>query len=193
MSASDVAASAGEPREPNPEAVAWYVEEAQRLLEDQQRRVESLRTRGGQVAGFGAAVLALIGGNAITLLDIFDRSIRTVAGAALVSSAFCLAAAVAIAIWGVLRPGAYAAISAEETTNYTRARFLAEPELWRVHVRSLHALDYATASAQEAGDSAAKAVERRRRWKEAACGASLGQCGVESPVEAVAQALSLSG
>jgi len=49
-----------------------HVEEAQRLLEDQQRRAESLRTRGGQIAGFGAAVLALIGGNATSLLAACD-------------------------------------------------------------------------------------------------------------------------
>jgi hypothetical protein len=54
--------------EPNPAAIAWYVEEAQRLLEDQQRRAESLRARAGQIAGFGAAVFALIGGNAATIL-----------------------------------------------------------------------------------------------------------------------------
>lgn len=54
--------------EPNPDAIAWYVEEAQRLLEDQQRRAESLKTRGGQVSGFGAAVLALVGGNATAIL-----------------------------------------------------------------------------------------------------------------------------
>jgi hypothetical protein len=57
------------PISPNPEAIAWYVEEAQRLLEDQQRRAESLRTRGGQVAGFGAVFLALIGGNATKILE----------------------------------------------------------------------------------------------------------------------------
>ena len=62
MHASDsegAAPPAGEAPRPNPEAIAWYVEEAQRLLEDQQRRAESLRTRGGQIAGFGAAVLAV--------------------------------------------------------------------------------------------------------------------------------------
>lgn len=63
---NETATLAGESRRPNPEAIAWYVEEAQRLLEDQQRWVESLRTRGGQIAGFGAAVLALIGSNAIS-------------------------------------------------------------------------------------------------------------------------------
>lgn len=154
-----VNAAAGEPRRPNPEAIAWYVEEAQRLLEDQQRRAESLRTRGGQVAGFGAAVLALIGGNARDLLGALDGLAHTVADAALVGASVCLAAAVAIAIWGALRPKVFAVISAEESANYTSARFLAEPDLWRVHVRSLYALDYAITSAQEACDSAAKAVE----------------------------------
>ena len=59
----------GEAPRPNPEAIAWYVEEAQRLLEDQQRSMESLRTRGGQLAAFGAAVLALVGGNAGQLIE----------------------------------------------------------------------------------------------------------------------------
>jgi hypothetical protein len=45
------------------------VEEGQRLLEEQQRRAESLQTRAGQIAGFGAVLLALIGGNAAAILD----------------------------------------------------------------------------------------------------------------------------
>jgi hypothetical protein len=44
---------------PNSEAIAWYVEESQRLLEVQQRRAESLPTRAGQIAGFGAVLLAI--------------------------------------------------------------------------------------------------------------------------------------
>jgi hypothetical protein len=153
----DAASQPSEKR--NPQAIAWYVEEAQRLLEDQQRRAESLRSRGGQIAGFGAAVLALIGGNATKLLDALDGCTRTLVGVALIAAAFCLAAAVAIAIWGALRPKIFAAISAEEITNYTSERFLTEPDLWRVHVRSLHALGDASASAQDAGNSAAKAIE----------------------------------
>ncbi len=35
---------------PNSEAIAWYAEEGRRLLEEQQRRAESLRTRGDQIA-----------------------------------------------------------------------------------------------------------------------------------------------
>jgi hypothetical protein len=143
---------------PNPTAIAWYVEEAQRLLEDQQRRAESLRTRGGQLAGFGAAVLALIGGNAGEIVGDLEGSCRTLAALALILAVLNLAASVAVAIFGALRPKLYAAISADEIVNYTTDRFLREPDLWRVHVRSLRALAEATESAQDAGHTAARAL-----------------------------------
>lgn len=146
-------------RQPNPEAIAWYVEEAQRVLEDQQRRSESLRTRGGQIAGFGATVLALIGGNVTKLLDALDGCARIVVGLGFIAAALFLAAAVAVAIWGTLKPKTYATISSDELQLYGSDRFLNEPDLWRVHIRSLHGLEEATASAQDAGNSAAKAIE----------------------------------
>jgi hypothetical protein len=153
------APAGGESRRPNPEAIAWYVEEAQPLLEDQQRRAESLRTRGGQVAGFGAAVLALIGGNVTELLSALDGFSGVFIGVALVAAACCLGAAVSMAVWGALRPKAFAAISGREVAIYKSQRFLTESRLWRVHVRSLHALDDAISDAEAAEDTAANAVE----------------------------------
>jgi hypothetical protein len=144
--------------DPNPAAIAWYVEEAQRLLEDQQRRAESLRTRGAQVAGFGAAVLALIGGNAGTVLSTSQGSARVVVGVALLAALVCLTAAVAVAIWGVILPRSFAVLAAREIANYASDRFLAEPDLWRVHIRSLRALEEATREAQEDGNDAAEAI-----------------------------------
>lgn len=146
--------------EPNPAAIAWYVEEAQRLLEDQQRRAESLRTRGGQVAGFSAAVLALIGGNAGTILGASEGSARLAIGAALLAAVVCLATAVAIAVWGVIKSRPFIAINADEIANYTSERFLGESDLWRVHLRSLRALETATRQAEEEGNAAAEAIER---------------------------------
>jgi len=146
--------------EPNPAAIAWYVEEAQRLLEDQQRRAESLRTRGGQVAGFSAAVLALIGGNAGAILGASESSARLAIGAALLAAVICLATAVAIAVWGVIKPRPFAAINADEIANYTSERFLAEPDLWRVQIRSLRGLEAATRQAEEDGNAAAQAIAR---------------------------------
>jgi hypothetical protein len=144
--------------ERNPAAIAWYVEEAQRLLEDQQRRAESLRTRGGQVAGFAAAVLALIGGNAGAILAAVEGPGRVAIGAALLTAVLCLTAAVAIAIWGVIRPRSFAAIAPDEITNYTSERFLNEPDVWRVRIRALRALEVGARQTAEDGNAAAKAI-----------------------------------
>jgi hypothetical protein len=79
----------------------------------------------------------------------------------MIVAAVCLfAVAIAIAVWGALRPMVFAAISAEEMTNYASEAFLTEPDLWRVQVRSLHALGSVITTVQDAGDSAASAIER---------------------------------
>ena len=143
---------------PNADAIAWYVEEAQRLLEDQQRRAESLKARGGQLAGFGAAVLALIGGSVATILDATEGSARVAIGLTLLLGVFFLAAAVAVAIWGVMRPWPLAALAADEIRIYASERFLEEPELWRVHVRSLRALEGLARETQRERNAAAAAI-----------------------------------
>ena len=56
------------PGEPNPEAIAWYVKRSEDLLDDLRDRVRLLRTRGGQLAGFSGAVLALAGANVVSVL-----------------------------------------------------------------------------------------------------------------------------
>jgi hypothetical protein len=144
--------------EPNPAAIAWYVEEAQRLLEEQQRRAESLRTRGGQIAGLGAAVLALIGGNAGAVLGAVADSARVAVGAALLAAAISVAVAVAVAIWGVLKPRAFGIVAADEIAIYASDRFLTEPDLWRVQVRTLRALEEVTRETQEDGNAATGAI-----------------------------------
>jgi hypothetical protein len=144
--------------EPNPAAIAWYVEDAQRLLEDQQRRAESLRTRGGQVAGFGAVLLALIGGNVAQILGAVDGWDGIAVGVALLGAALCLATSVVVAVVGVIKPQPFATISADEVTNYLSDRFLDEPDLWRVQVRSLRALEKAVSDAQNGGNAATKAI-----------------------------------
>ena len=139
-------------------AIAWYVEEAQRLLEDQQRRAESLRARGAQIAGFEAAVLVLIGSSIGTVLEVVAGPTRIMLGAMLLAAVICLAAAVVVAIWGVIKPQPFVSVAADEITVYASERFLTEPDLWRVHVRSLRALEEATRQAQEDGNAAAGAI-----------------------------------
>jgi hypothetical protein len=99
---------------PNSEAIAWYVEESQRLLEDQQRRADSLRTRGDQIAGFGALLLAVIGSNATRILDESHGAGRTGIAVMLLAATLCLAASIAVAVIGVNRTQSYATISSGE-------------------------------------------------------------------------------
>jgi predicted PurR-regulated permease PerM len=142
----------------NREAIAWYVEEAQRLLEEQQRRVESLSTRGGQIAGFGALFLALIGGNAAAILRAAHGGAGTVIAATLVAAALCLVLSVAMAVIGVNKQGQQTAVAADEVARYLTDPFLDAPELWRVQVRTLRTLERAIDSAQEKGDDALKSI-----------------------------------
>jgi hypothetical protein len=144
--------------EPNPEAIAWYVEEAQRLLEDQQRRAESLRSRGGQIAGFGAAVLALISGNAEIMLGAASGSAHTAIGLTFLVAVIFLAVATVIAVWGVIKPQPFVVVAADEIALYASERFLEEADLWRVHVRSLQSLEKAARAAQDGGNAAARAI-----------------------------------
>jgi len=57
-----------ESRIPNPDAIAWYVSQAEAVLDDLRERVQSLRSRASQLAGFTAAVVALVGGSAERIL-----------------------------------------------------------------------------------------------------------------------------
>jgi hypothetical protein len=142
----------------NSEAIAWYVEEAQRMLEDEQRRAESLRSRGAQIAGFGAVFLALIGGNAAGILHESHAGARTAIAVMLIIAAVCLVASVAVAVIGVNKPQPYATIASKEIANYLTDSFLDAPDLWRVHVRSLKTLERATRDAQKGGNDALKSI-----------------------------------
>lgn len=145
-------------RPPNPEAIAWYVERAEDLLDDLRERVQSLRSRGGQLAGFSGAVLALVGANAESILAALHEAARVAAGTALLVGAICLIAAFVTALRGTLLPHLVSDISAEEVANYTTERFTHEPDLWRVHIRTIRGLLISIDSTTRQGDKAAQAV-----------------------------------
>jgi len=149
-----------EDRKPNPEAIAWYVQRSESLLDDLRERVQSLRSRGGQLAGFSGAVLALVGANADRILESLHGCGRDAAGIALLIGAVFLIAAFVTALRGTLLPQLVSDISAREIANYTTERFTHEPDLWRVHIRTINGLLISIGSTTRQGDKAAKAV----RW-----------------------------
>jgi len=151
-------------REPNPSAIAWYVERAEALLDDLRDRVQSLRSRGGQLAGFSGAVIALAGGNAEAILRAVHGPARDAAGVALLVGAVSLIAAFVTALRGTMLPQLVSDISAREIANYTTERFTHEPDLWRVHIRTINGLLISIASTTRQGDRAAKAVQWAGRF-----------------------------
>jgi len=146
--------------EPNPAAVAWYVQRAEDLLEDLRDRVQSLRSRGGQLAGFSGAVIALAGANAESMLDAVDHAARVAVGISLLAGMMMLIGAFATARRGTLLPRSVSGISAKEVANYVTERFTHEPDLWRVQVRAIRGLLVSIDWTTRQGDRAARAVTR---------------------------------
>jgi hypothetical protein len=145
-------------RVPNPEAIAWYVQRAENLLDDLRDRVQSLRSRGGQLAGFSGAVIALAGANAESMLDAVHHAARVAIGVSLLVGTIMLIAAFVTALRGTLLPQLVSDISAKEVANYITERFTHEPDLWRVHIRTVRGLLESIDSTTRQGDKAAQAV-----------------------------------
>jgi hypothetical protein len=124
----------------NPEAIAWYVKRSEDLLDDLRSRIRSLRTRGGQLAGFSGAVLALAGANVESILNALDGVARDCAGVLLLIGVLMLVASLVTALRGTPAPRFVSDLSAEEVANYAADRFIREPDLWRVHVRTIRSL-----------------------------------------------------
>jgi hypothetical protein len=145
---------------PNPEAIAWYLRKSEGLLTDLRERVQSLRTRGGQLAGFSGAVLALVGANAEHVLNELQGPARDAAGASLLLGSLLLIGSLMTALRGTLLPQLVSDISAAEVANYTSDRFTHEPDLWRVHVRAIQSLLVSIESTTRYVDRAARIVEK---------------------------------
>ncbi len=144
----------------NPEAIAWYLRRSEDLLDDLRERIQSLRTRGGQLAGFSGAVLALVGANIPSIVGSLHGTGRGGAGAFLLVGVILLTASLVTALGGTLAPGLLSDISAEEICNYRSQRFTHEPELWRVHVRTLGAVLATIERTSVQGDEVAWVVRK---------------------------------
>jgi hypothetical protein len=144
--------------DPNPEAIAWYLQKSEGLLADLREEVRSLRTRGGQLAGFSGAVLTLVGANAESILHSLHGLSREVAAALLLIGFGLLIASIAAALRGTLLPQPVTDASPGEIANFTSIRFTHEEDLWRVHVRAIHGLLASIESMTRHLDNAARVV-----------------------------------
>lgn len=154
-------ASPIELQKPNPDAIAWYVSQAESTLADLHWRVQSLRSRAGQLAGFAAAVVALVGGNASRILDPLSGAPRDIAGITLLVATILLVLAMGNTILGApFRPQLVSDISGREIANYATMRFTHEPDLWRIHVRTIKGLLVSIDNTTKVGDRAVATLRR---------------------------------
>jgi hypothetical protein len=85
------------------------------LLEDLRERVQSVRTRGGHLAGFAGAVLALAGANVDSVLGALHGAARDMAGGALLVGFFLLVLSLVTVLRGTVLPGSILTVSACST------------------------------------------------------------------------------
>jgi hypothetical protein len=121
----------------NPEAIAWYLQRSEGLLSELRERVAALRARGAQLAGFSGAVLALAGANVGSVLVALHGVARDLAGGSLLVGLLLLTLSLITVLRGTVLPASISAMSAKEVANYVTERFLDEPDLWRVHQRTI--------------------------------------------------------
>jgi hypothetical protein len=148
----------------NPDAIAWYVQRSEGLLADLRERVQSQRARGGQLAGFSGAVLALAGANAVPILTVLHGVAQGCAGASLLVGSLFLICASVSALRGASVPRVVSDLSAEEVANYATKRFVEEPDLWRVQLRSIRGLRRSIDLVIGLSDRAARSISRAEHF-----------------------------
>ncbi|HEX4304927.1 MAG TPA: hypothetical protein VHZ54_02715 [Solirubrobacterales bacterium] len=122
----------------NPEAIAWYLQRSEDLLDDLRERVLSVRARGAQIAGFSGAVLTLAGASVDSVLGALHGAARDCTGGSLLIGVLLLVLSLVTVLRGTVLSDVISAVSAEEVANYVTERFIDEPDLWRVHLRTIH-------------------------------------------------------
>jgi hypothetical protein len=148
----------------NPEAVAWYLKRSETLLDERRERIESLRSRAGQLAGFSGAILALVGADVDTILISLHGAARGLSAISLLLGAGLLIVASVTALRKTLIPRVVPGLSSDEVANYATDRFLSEADLWRVQLRTIRGLAGSIESLTRAGDRAARAIETAHRY-----------------------------
>lgn len=123
------------------DSVAWITSNALALLDDQQRRAESLQTRAAQIAGFAGATVALGAPVGVEALGRLDGCDQIVAAGLYFAGVAALAATIVLSVVFVLIPVSHYAIQASEIGHYINdERFVtqAPPEMQFRTLKGIH-------------------------------------------------------
>jgi hypothetical protein len=109
------------------------------MLEDQQRRAESLQTRAGQVAGFAGATVALGAPLGVKVTE-GSQHLETLGVIFYFSGIAALASTIVLAIYFVLRPVGFYALGTQEIARYIEdSRFVIQTPA-EIQFRTLKAI-----------------------------------------------------
>lgn len=124
----------------NEQSVDWITANAAAILDDQQRRSESLQTRAAQVAGFAGATVALSGPLAHRALKDFSGTLEALAAVCYFGGTVALAAAIVVSVVWVLRPVSHLALGAAEVGHYVEDPRFRMQSPAEIQIRTLKAL-----------------------------------------------------
>ncbi|HEX3361803.1 MAG TPA: hypothetical protein VHS74_12485 [Solirubrobacterales bacterium] len=142
------------PANHRPEAVEWITASALRMLEDQQRRTESLQTRAGQVAGFAGAAVALGAPLGLKVTQ-GPQHLETLGAILYFAGAAALALTIVFAVLFVLKPVDFYALGEKEIGHYIEdPRFVTQTPA-EIQFRTLKATRPAVARYESANASKA--------------------------------------
>lgn len=96
----------------------------------------------------------------MSALSALDGFARDCAGVTLLIGVLVLVASLVMALRGTPAPRFASDLSAKEVANYTVDRFIGEPDLWRVHVRTIRALLDEIETVTLQSDRSAQAVRK---------------------------------
>jgi hypothetical protein len=114
-----------EPTADNLKTVEVLLEGARRMLDDEERRGESLNTRGAAVAGFLGIVIALAGGVQATTFGSGGEYHAVAAGLAALAL-IALLVSVGLIGWGVLLPSSAKAVAIADVEKFPTWHFVGQ-------------------------------------------------------------------
>ncbi len=124
----------------NRESIAWMIGQATDHLAEQDARLESLRLRAGQLAGFAGILLGLLAALAPDGFSGLSGSAHAIAITIFIVALLLLLAAILVSLLFVVRPTRFRAISAGARIGEflsSKAQLTAEP--WQLQLATLRA------------------------------------------------------
>lgn len=120
--------------------ISWMLSTAEALRAREEAREESFRARGGQLAGFGAVLLGLLGSLVPDALVDLDGLACVAATSTFIVGVLLILMSILICLGSVVRPSRDLGISPYRSVdNYLRTRSLLTAKPWQLELRTLRA------------------------------------------------------